>query len=414
MTLQRVLAKTAVRENTVQLYTTVGYFVAFVALGLAYAALGPTLPDLAALVGTDLTRISYGLAARSLGYLVGSVVAGRLYDLIDGHPVMAGVLLLTALLLVVIPLAPVLWLMIALLFLIGAVQGAIDVGGNTLLVWVHGDKVDPYMNAMHFFFGVGAFVSPLIIAQGVLISGGIRWAYWALALLIAPVALIVLRLPSPRPAGRSEVERTGSGTPVASRGQDLALVAMIAVFFFLYVGAESGFGGWIASYARATGLGDAVTAAYLTSAFWGALTLGRLLSIPLAARFSPRQVLTGDLIGCSISMSILLLWPAAPLATWVGTLGAGLFMASMFPTTLSLAERHMTISGTITSLFFVGASLGGMILPWVIGQFFERVGPHVTNVTNAAAVAASVLVFALIVFHTRQRSTDGVAAEGRL
>ena len=25
---------------------------------------------------------------------------------------------------------------------------------------------------------------------------------------------------------------------------------------------------------------------------------------------------------------------------------------------------------------FVGASFGGMLLPWLIGQYFETVGPH--------------------------------------
>ncbi len=52
------------------------------------------------------------------------------------------------------------------------------------------------------------------------------------------------------------------------------------LFFFLYVGAEVGFGGWIFTYAVALDLGSETAAAYLTSAFWGALTFGRLLTIP--------------------------------------------------------------------------------------------------------------------------------------
>jgi len=38
------------------------------------------------------------------------------------------------------------------------------------------------MNALHFFFGVGAFVSPIIVAQAILMTGDITWAYWVLAL----------------------------------------------------------------------------------------------------------------------------------------------------------------------------------------------------------------------------------------
>ena len=64
---------------------------------------------------------------------------------------------------------------------------------------------------------------------------------------------------------------------------------MIALLLFLFVAAEASYGGWVYTYALKLGIGSATTAAYLTSAFWGALTLGRLVSIPLAARFRPAR-----------------------------------------------------------------------------------------------------------------------------
>jgi FHS family Na+ dependent glucose MFS transporter 1 len=388
--------------------TTVGYFTAFVALGLAYASLGPTLTDLATNVGADLVRISYVFTGRGLGYLVGSVLGGRLYDKVRGHPVMAGVLVLIAVVLGLIPLVSGLWLLIALIFLIGVFEGGLDVGGNTLLVWVHGDRVDPYMNAMHFFFGVGASLSPVIIAQAVTLTAGIRWAYWVLALLVLPVAVMIARLPSPAPPGADD---DGAGRhDGAHLRRNQRLVTLIALFFFLYVGVESGFGGWIATYAKAMGLGDTTTAAYLTSVFWGALTIGRLLSIPLAARFEPRQILLADLIGCLISVSVLMAWPNSATAVWAGTFGAGLAMASMFPTALSFAERRMTITGTITSRFFVGGSTGGMVLPWVIGQLFEPVGAWVAIVVILGGVILDLVIYSVIVAHTQE---DDARAEQR-
>jgi fucose permease len=41
---------------------------------------------------------------------------------------------------------------------------------------------------------------------------------------------------------------------------------------------------------------------------------------------------------------------------------------------MNLAEERMHITGAIAGLFLVGAGMGGMILPWLIGQVFERVG----------------------------------------
>jgi fucose permease len=48
---------------------------------------------------------------------------------------------------------------------------------------------------------------------------------------------------------------------------------------------------------------------------------------------------------------------------------------------ISFAGRHIVITGRITGWFFMMSSLGGMFLPWLIGQFFESIGPQVTMVT---------------------------------
>ena len=85
-----------------------------------------------------------------------------------------------------IPVVPLLWLLAAVLLILGLGEGALDVGGNTLLVWGYREKVAPYMNALHFFFGVGAFISPIIVAQAIQATGDIMLAYWALAVLMLP------------------------------------------------------------------------------------------------------------------------------------------------------------------------------------------------------------------------------------
>ena len=85
-----------------------------------------------------------------------------------------------------------------------------------------------------------------------------------------------------------------------------------------------------------------------------------------------------DFAGALTSLAVLLLWPASTVAAWAGTLGMGLSIASIFPTMISMAERRLAITGRVTGWFFVGASLGGMSLPWLIGQLFESIGPQVT------------------------------------
>lgn len=358
------------------------YFAAFVALGLTYAPLGPTLTNLADNTGVALDQISVIFSARGFGYLIGSVIGGRLYDSIRGNPVVIGTMIMMAMMLALTPLISFLWLLVVVVFLLGAFQGVLDVGGNTLLVWVHGKEVSPFMNAMHFFFGVGAFLSPIIVAQVLSKSGQVQWAFWTLSLLVLPVILAMLGLPSPDTSQAGvdygEDESEPSRTSGDQRPQNHRFVLpLIVLFFFMYVGAESGTSGWIATYAKSMNLGNATFAAYLTSAFWIAITVGRLLSIPLAAHMSPKGVLFVDLIGAVLSMGLPALWPRSNIAVWAGTIGVGLFMASMFPTMVSFAERHLTVTGKVTSWYFVGGSLGGMTLPWLIGQLFESFGPRI-------------------------------------
>jgi FHS family Na+ dependent glucose MFS transporter 1 len=254
------------------------------------------------------------------------------------------------------------------------------------------------MNALHFFFGVGAFISPIIIAQAVLASGDINWAYWSLALLMLPPAAWLLRLKSPQ----SHASRQ-SGQPIRV---NRLLVALCAFFLFLYVGAEVGFGGWIFTYAIRLGLADETTAAYLTSAFWGSLTLGRLISIPITARLRPRTILLADVLGCLASVGIMIVWPGSLTAVWIGTLGLGFFMATIFPVTISLAGRRMTITGTVTSLFFVGASAGSMTLPWLIGQLFNSIGPRVTMIAIVIDLIIALAIYALLIARSGQ-PTEG-------
>lgn len=372
-----------------------GYYMAFVALGLFGASMGPTLPGLAQHTGSKLSEISFLFTARALGYLLGSLISGRLYDRFPGHQVIAGVLLVMAIMMAVVPVVPILWLLALVLLALGVGEGGLDVGGNTLLVWVYGDKVGPYMNALHFFFGLGAFISPLVVAFAIERSGDITLAYWTLALLMLPAFLWIGRLPSPRPMVAVEAHRTGN----ANR----TLLALLVLSFFVYVGAELSFGGWIYTYAVKRGLGTVTSAAFLTSVFWGALTLGRLLSIPLAVRFKPQTILLADLLGCLAAMAVILIWPDSAVALWIGTFGAGFAMASIFPTMISFAERYMTITGQITSLFLAGSSLGSMTLPWLIGQLFEPVGPSVTMIMITISLVIELLLYGLIRLYAARR-----------
>lgn len=368
--------------------TTSGYYLGFITLGMAAASLGPTLPGLSTQVGVQISQMGLLFSARSVGFLFGALLAGRLFDRLPGHRLLTLALLGVVLLMAAVPSVSSFWVITAVFFLLGLSESGIDVGSNTLIVWLHGKAVGPYMNGLHFFFGVGSFLAPLIIAQVITLPNGIQWAYWMLALLMLPSVLYMLRIPSPSmPATAQEAIAGVINWPV---------VGLIALFFFLYSGAEISYGGWIYTYALATGTGSASSAAYLTSIFWAALTLGRLLSIPVAARLRAREILLISLVGSLLSLGLILMMPELTAVVWIGTIMLGLSMSPIFPTTLTLAERNTNVSGSVTSYFFAGASLGGMTIPWLVGQQFEQSGSQAVMVIIFGCLLLASVVYALL------------------
>jgi fucose permease len=346
--------------------TTAAYYVAFVLLGLTVAAEGPTLLKLAEHTASELDQISSLFLFSSLGYLLGSLVGGRVYDRMPGHRFMSGIVVFLGFIIALVPLATSREALFTIVFILGIAKGALDVGCNTLLLWVHKEGVGPYMNGLHAFFGLGAFIAPLVIARVLSVTGDIYWVYWLFAIAAFPLAIWVWRLPSPEP-------RTVPTQHENARFPVLPVLTMV-LCFVLYVGGEAGYGAWIYTYAFTLKFGTEVTAAYLTSAFWGSFTLGRLLGIWVSLRARPLTILLLDFAGCLLSVGLILLVPGSSFILWLGTILFGVAQASIFPTFLTLAEERMHITGTIAGLFLVGAGMGGMVLPWLIGQAFVQVG----------------------------------------
>ena len=382
-----------------RLASTMGYYASLLSLGLSVAVLGPTLPDLAQRTHTDMRKISILFTTLALGYMLGALQGGRWYDRLSGHTVLAGGILVMMLAMALMPVMPSLWLLAAVMLVLGVGQGLVDGGSNTLLLWIHRDQAGPWMNGLHFCFGLGTLLAPVVTAQVIVRLGDITWAYWALAALMLPGALWLLRLPSPA------IPRSALA-PLPGQ-EKRRLVILLALFAALYVGAETGFGGWIFSYAVARRLSDASGAAYLTAAFWGSLTAGRLLAVAFATRLRPSTLMLANLVGCVASAGLLILDTSSAVLMWTGTCSLGFSMASVFPTILVFAERRIPITGQVTGALLVGASMGGMSLPWLIGQLFASRGPGVLPATMMAVLIAAMAIFVVAMgWAARQPTTE--------
>jgi FHS family Na+ dependent glucose MFS transporter 1 len=358
------------------------YLASFVALGLSFSLIGPALSRLQDQTGSSLGAIGVLFTAQAFGYLIGSLLGGNLYDRGHGHRVLGSALLVMAGALLLVPHATSLALLGALFGLVGAGAGAADVGGNTLLIWRRGGSDGASLNGLHLCFGIGALASPIIVAWSLSGDGDLVAASLLMAVPTAAIGVWALLRPSPE---RLPDEDHPSGAPAPVR-----TLLIVAVFFFLYVGVEIGFAGWIHTYAQAIHLGGEGAAAALTATFWGAFLLGRFVAVGVATRLATAPMLVGTGAAAIVGAMILAASGGRPALVWTGTIVFGLAIAPLYPTMLAFVGDHVPLSGTATSWFVAASAVGGLTLPWMIGVLFDHLGPGAMPTTVLIATIACI------------------------
>ena len=148
--------------------------------------------------------------------------------------------------------------------------------------------------------------------------------------------------------------------------------------------------------------------ALLTSAFFGALALGRLVAIPTAKFIQPSKILIVDflLLGVSVLLSNTAI-DAHWVVPWICAILLGGGLSSMFPSAITWVEQQIHVTGRIMSSIVVSGCLG-MAFPPLVGYLFERAGPiwlqRVLLCLGASAVLSMGMAHILIHMNNRRNS----------
>lgn len=401
------------------------------------ALFGVTLPTLAEQTHTSLQDISSIFLVGPIGFSVGTALGGWLLNRFPGNRLMGISQLVSAICFFCVPFSPSLTLIWGLLLVKGFFDGIMGTSGNLLVLWSHPQKrVNTYMSALHFAFGLGSFLSPFVYSWMVRSAIPYTWGFrgiGSLAMLLAVWQMLERRSPHPQqnasstqsPTAQASVVTFDTGTirracRIASRAFFLKgkntlfirieyVLLMIAAFLFFYVSGELTYGNWIATYSALYLNYQPADAALISSVFWFCFTLGRFLFIWISHYFSSGRIVFSALLSCvALSVGFLLL-PKTHLSVWGITILIGLSMAPIYPLGFTLLQLRYRLTSTATGFVLLGDSLGGMILPWLVGQFVQK---------NSTAMPLSLLVsfginllvlLALLGLTTSQRS-DKIAA----
>lgn len=348
------------------------YWTTFLVIGLSLSVLGPALSELRERSGSTIGSIGVLFVGQSAGYIVGSFVGGRLYDRFRGHHVFAGSLLVMAAGLLAVPFFDALPGLFSAFLLVGVGAAVVDVGANALLMWELGSENSRSMNVLHLCFGIGALSAPLFVYVGVDVAVVVA----ALVCMLLAAWAITIPPPLARPASDDHHPH-----------QTPRLLLLLATFFFLYVGLEIGFAGWVHTYAEEIDF-SAAAATWLTTTFWIGFTGGRLLASAIGHRYRPKDVLMWACGATVIAASLLVVADGRTALVWTATALFGVATAPQFPVMLSYLERRIHVTGYATAWFVGGAGVGGLVFPWLIGRWFD--------VSGAVALPWSILLLSLL------------------
>jgi fucose permease len=345
-------------------------YASFVPIGIATVLLGPMLPTLSARWSLNYSQAGALFTVQYLASTIAVALSGVLVTRRGFRFAMkSGLLLMSAG--VGLLLAGPKIMGIVCIAASGFGMGVAIPAANLLVAEVNPGRRSATLNLLNFCWSVGAVGCPFLVAAAAKSQ--------ALPFFLAGVAafgLLVAIGIAAMPSYIVEPSATKGAEPntAAAIAWKSSAVFILALLFFLYVGVENGFGGWVASYAKSLGNLTPAMAVMTPSFFYAALMLGRWLA-PVLLRLTDeiRLVQAGLLIACA---------GMAGLVSSHGLLGvtvsaslAGLGLSSVYPITISLLSREFGLaSSRVGSLMFTMSNIGGAFIPWMVGASSNHFG----------------------------------------
>uniref|UniRef100_A0A665WIH6 Major facilitator superfamily domain containing 4B n=1 Tax=Echeneis naucrates TaxID=173247 RepID=A0A665WIH6_ECHNA len=328
---------------------------------MSISVLGPTFEDLAVNVKKNISNISYIFVGRSAGYIGGSLLGGIMFDCMNPHLLLGFSMLATAFGMFAIPFCKQALFLTGLMSSIGMSMGVLDTGKTT-------HEASHASSALQL--AAGAFVSP-IIAKLLFGSDGINssrsgtgttattqdhhpqimWAYIVIGSFVCLISFLFFILYT-----RNSVSRDRRSCIIRKAPGGVRL---------LHLHLRQG----LRPHAQPQAAG-------LNSLFWATFAACRGLAIFFAACVYPGTMILLSLVGTTVSL------PASS-ASLAGTQGVLWFaLVSMahqwphLPSGISWVEQYTTVTGHTAAVFVVGAALGEMVLPALVGFLLGKFPDH--------------------------------------
>lgn len=344
------------REGPARAVTTAGFAV-FLLLGIVIASYGPSIPHITQRFHVTVSVAGLIVSANFLGEVIGLMALGLTHARWKlGRRLTAGTVVFGAGLLAAAA-APTWPLVLLAVFVLGVGAGGLVVLVNLFYATRYGRRSPAMLGLVNTAYGVGTFLGPALVA----LTRGYSIVF---AVVGAGVLVCVVFL-----RRAVDEETPPEVAPPELSARTLGLVATFALMLFVYEGLEAGVGTWEATDLISLGW-TAQFAAGATSVYWGAFTIGRVLTAPLAVQLSPQRIL----VPAFIIGALLLLGIRAGVAPPLMFALVGLCAAPVFPVVVSWMTRVIPNATTLLTYAILGAVIGSALVPAALGGLIGLAG----------------------------------------
>lgn len=235
----------------------------------------------------------------------------------------------------------------------GPAGGAIGITLNTAAIELFPRSRSGSLSILHGVLGAGATLGPLLVA------GCLTLGIWAAAPLLASVALVGVTVL----AGRRPIQGLpDSIVETHARSQIPRRLLLRSLSVFLYGAGEATFTAWAVLFLRETkGLPLGAGAGAL-SAFWLAMTAGRISTVAVLRVIGPLKAAVLLTLGMALSF-LLVAHCHGPVDSALRFAFAGLCCSALFPLLLGLAssefpDRTPQVSAVFSAAVMIGLAVG--------------------------------------------------------
>ncbi|KAI1877412.1 hypothetical protein JX265_003420 [Neoarthrinium moseri] len=244
------------------------------------------------------------------------------------------------------------------------------------------------LGAVHGSYGIGGTIGPLI-ATSMASTGHIVWSrYYLITMGIAVFNLVFATWSfwNYEQESHSEAAPVDNGQPGTRQRKAMLstfrnrVVLIGAVFIFAYQGAEVSISGWVISFLISARNGDPSQVGYVTSGFWGGITLGRFFLSPLGSKIGEKRFVYGVVVGSGIFELLVWLVPNI-VGNAVAVAIIGLLLGPVWPAAAVVFTRNLPRKDQSSGLALISAfgSSGGAVAPFTTGILAQVVGTFVLH-----------------------------------